>query len=130
MLKSNEIAAESIKAMHKVSCFYHPESAAVGRCDRCGQPICSTCTNITISYLTRASQRLCRICLAKSETKTIALFIGIFVPFVLIASIGWAFFAISPISGWLYLLAVPAISALMALRYYRGKIRKIEAAVR
>lgn len=80
-----------------------------------------------MSYLTRESQRLCRVCLAKGEAKIIALVIGLFVPFVLIASIGWAFFVASLIFGWLYLLIVPIISALMATRYYRSKIRKIEA---
>lgn len=84
---------------------------------------------MTMNYLTRVSQRLCRVCLAKSDAKTIAIIIGIFVPFVLIASIGWVFFVISLIVGWMYLIAVPVISALGAIHYYRGKIRKIDSTV-
>lgn len=72
-------------------------------------------------------RRLCRICLALSDAKTMAIIIGTFVPFVLVASIGWAFFVISPLVGWLYFLAVPVISAIGATLYYRGKIRKIMA---
>ena len=62
-----------------------------------------------------------------SEAKTMAMIIGIFVPFVLMASVGWIFFVISPIVGWLYLLAVPAASAIGAILYYRGKIGKIRS---
>jgi len=113
--------------MYKVPCFYHPESVAIGQCAGCGQPICATCSTIVTSYITRMPRRLCRACLAISEAKTMAVIIGTFVPFVLMASIGWAFFVISPIVGWLYLLAVPSISAIVAILYYRGKIRKIKA---
>lgn len=65
--------------------------------------------------------------MALSEAKTIAIIIGTFVPFVLMASIGWVFFVISPIVGWIYLLTVPVISAIGAIFYYRGKIREIKA---
>jgi len=113
--------------MFKVPCFYHPESLAVGQCARCGQPICATCSTMTTSYFTRMPRRLCRACLALSEVKTMAIIIGTFVPFVLVASIGWAFFVISPIIGWLYLVAIPTISGIGAITFYRGRIRKIKA---
>jgi hypothetical protein len=78
-----------------------------------------------MNYLTRASQRLCRACTTKSEVRTVAAIIGVFVPFVLIASFAWAFFIAAPIVGWLYLICVPTISVALAFRYYRRKMKAI-----
>ena len=82
---------------------------------------------MTTGYMTRMPRRLCRPCLGLSEAKTMAIIMGTFVPFVLVASLGWAFFVLSPLVGWLFFVAIPAISGIGAIIYYKGRIRKIKA---
>lgn len=115
------------KAMPKASCVYHPETDAVGFCERCGMPVCANCMTIRMSYFSRVAQKLCNFCVAKSDAKTVAILIGTFVPFVLISSLAWIFFFLSPLLGWLYMFTVPLFFVAMAFRYYRRKMAKIKA---
>ncbi|MBO3804262.1 MAG: hypothetical protein JTT11_10430 [Candidatus Brockarchaeota archaeon] len=113
--------------MPKASCVYHPGRDAAAFCDGCGAPVCADCVSVRVSYFSRVAQKLCNACIAKSDAKAAAILIGAFVPFVLVSSLAWAFFFLSPLLGWLYLFSTPLFFGALALRYYRRRVEKIKA---